>query len=412
MKRFFSALFLLTFYVLTVSARNIIYDSNVKSLVVTVNQQWMSPPVMIMGNGDRLNISFDELSHTYHRYIYKVEHCEADWTVSSQLFESDYMTGFNNNPIDDYQNSINTTVLYTHYKLTIPNEQCRLTMSGNYRLTIYDEDNDGKMVLQAEFMIVEPRMTVGLEVSTNTDIDTNDSHQQLSMSLNYNGISVTNINEQIRTVVMQNNDESTSRWNLRPNLINNKGLAWQHNRDLIFKAGNEYHKFEALDVSHPTLGIDYMRWDGHNFNAYLFPDEVSRNYLTDVDADGAFFIRNSDNSEIDYTCEYLYIHYKLKAPRLSNGDMYVEGHWTTDNDIETYKMEYDATDGSYNVALLQKQGYYNYRYVVRKEGAAPYLSPYEGSYFQTENRYQAYVYYKPTGGRTWFLLGFREIILK
>ena len=89
--------------------------------------------------------------------------------MSDELFESDYIEGFNNNPIEDYQNSINTTVLYTHYKLQIPNEECRLKMSGNYRLTIYDEDNDGQIVLTAEFMVVEPIMSVGLAVTSNTD---------------------------------------------------------------------------------------------------------------------------------------------------------------------------------------------------------------------------------------------------
>ena len=76
------------------------------------------------------------------------------------------MEGFNGNPIEDYENSLNTTVLYTHYRLIIPNERCRVKMSGNYRLHVYDEDDDNTEVLCAEFQVVEPVVNVGLSVTS------------------------------------------------------------------------------------------------------------------------------------------------------------------------------------------------------------------------------------------------------
>ena len=81
-----SALLLLP---LTISAKSRIIDPQIKSLQVVVNQDWLSIPVMRLGTDDVLNIDFDELSHDYHRYMYRVEHCEADWTPSTSLFESD-----------------------------------------------------------------------------------------------------------------------------------------------------------------------------------------------------------------------------------------------------------------------------------------------------------------------------------
>ena len=35
--------------------------------------------------------------------------------------------------------------------------------------------------------------------------------------------------------------------------------------------------------------------------------------------------------------------------------------------------------------------------------------PSEGNFFQTENRYQAMVYYKGTGERTWRLVGYQQV---
>jgi hypothetical protein len=199
---------LLTLLLLTVTlgvhAANRIYVPHVRSLTSMVNGDWQNRPVMELGSSDKLQIGFDELSHNYHRFVYRLEHCEYDWTTSEGLFESDWLVGFNGNPINDYRNSINTTVLYTHYSLTIPNDLCRLKMSGNYRLTVYDEDQGDERVLEVEFYVVEPLATIGLEVTTNTDIDHNLSHQQLSMSVSYNSLSVTDRDRQLHTVVMQN----------------------------------------------------------------------------------------------------------------------------------------------------------------------------------------------------------------
>ena len=399
-------LLLLCFIATTVSGGNKVYSPRIHALTSIVNGDWMNRPVMTLGSNDRLRIGFDEMSHNYHRLIYRLEHCEADWTVSEELFESDWMEGFNGNPIEDYQNSINTTVLYTHYQLTIPNDRCRLKMSGNYRLTVYDEDEGDERLLEVEFYVVNPVMDIGLTASTNTDIDHNVSHQQINMTVLYNGVRITNTDEQLYTVVMQNWREDNARHNLRPTYINSNGLAWEHNRQLIFDAGNEYHKYEVLDVSHTTMGLDRIEWDGHHFQAYPFTATVRRNYLTDVDADGAFCIRNSDRSESDYTCDYVWINYTLQAPY--QGDIYIQGHWTDNADREVYKMGYDAPHGTYYAKLLQKQGYYSYQFLTA-EGKVP---PSEGNFYQTENRYQALVYYRGTGQRTWQLVGYRAIELR
>jgi hypothetical protein len=86
------------------------------------------------------------------------------------------------------------------------------------------------------------------------------------------------------------------------------GLKWEHNRELIFDAGNEYHKYEILDIHHPTMGIDYLEWDGENYNVYPFSSKERPNYLYDEDANGAFYIRNSDNIDNDITSEYVLVH--------------------------------------------------------------------------------------------------------
>ena len=392
-------------------ARSVVYAPQVKTLQVVANEDWLSPPVMRLGSSDVLNIGFDELSHTYHRYVYKLAHCEADWSPSEDLFESDWLEGFNGNTIDNYENSLNTTVAYTHYRLQIPNDHCRLKISGNYRLHVYDEDDGDREVLCAEFYVVEPLMRVGLSVTSNTEKDFNLSHQQVSMEIVYAGVSITNEEEQIRTVIMQNQRQDNQKVNPRPNIIKSDGMIWEHNAELIFDAGNEYHKYEILDVSHATMGIDHIMWDGQHYHAYPFSCTPLRNYLYDQDANGAFYIRNSDNIENDRTCDYVYVHYKLMPSEQYADNIVVDGNWTTEATTD-YTMEYDEQEHSYNHCLLQKQGYYSYQYVLHNEQGQAAVMPEEGSFYQTENRYQAFVYYKGVSERTWRLAGYQQVTIR
>ena len=186
----------------TIAAKSRILEPQIKSLQVVVNQDWLSPAVMRLGTDDILNISFDELSHEYHHYTYRVEHCEADWTPSTQLFDIDWLEGVNDQPISDYAESLNTTISYIHYNMTIPNELTGIKLSGNYRLDINDED--GTTVAEIRFMVVEPLVQIGMSVSTNTEIDVNQTHQQLCMSVGYQGLDITDPEEQLHVVVTQN----------------------------------------------------------------------------------------------------------------------------------------------------------------------------------------------------------------
>ena len=181
--------------VLQSQAENRTYSPQVKTLQAVVNKDWLSPTVMRLYGNDFLNIAFDELSHDSHRYIYRLEHCEADWTGSEDIFEADWLEGFNDNVIEKFEHSINTVVPYTHYQLQIPNDRCRLKLSGNYRLYIIDDDTN-ETVASVEFMVTEQTMLLSMAATTNTDIDVNGSHQQVSFKLSYGDCQVTDVSEQ------------------------------------------------------------------------------------------------------------------------------------------------------------------------------------------------------------------------
>lgn len=384
----------------------------IRSVQVVVNGNPLAPPVMPLGGRNHVCISFDELSHEYHRYIYKVEHCNADWTPSTEIFESDYLEGFNGQPIENYTKSFNTTLLYTHYALCIPNENMALKLSGNYRVSIYDDEADGNEVpvVQAQFSVVEPLIGIAAQVSSNTDIDFNREHQQVSFSLNYAGYNVTDPHRELKTVVMQNRRTDNRVMNPKPNIQTAKGVEFSHNRNLIFEAGNECRKFEILNVHGPSMNVDRMEWFDPFYHATLYDDTPLRNYVYEEDQNGARIIRNENNEDNATASEYLFVHFTLKAPQRAGGDIYVNGEWT-DAFSPEYRMTYNTQRQAYEAALLLKQGYYNYRYLFVPEGSEQGTTQgTDGNFYQTENEYSIFVYHRPPGGRYDKLAGFKSIV--
>lgn len=394
--------------------RHEILDRQLHTPQVVVNDDPLLPPIMNLGGGNHLEIGFDEFSHEYHRYIYKVEHCNADWSPSTEIFESDYMNGFNGEPIEDYEKSFNTTVLYTHYSLRIPNENISLKLSGNYKLTVYNDEGDEPVpVLTACFSLVEPGVGIGATVSTNTDIDFNKSHQQVDFSVNYGLVKVIDPHRELKTVVMQNRRWDNCVVNPKPNIQAANKIEFTHNRQLIFPAGNEYHKFEILDVHIPTLNVDRMEWFDPYYHATLYPNQTARNYLYDEDQNGAFIIRNSDDEDVATTCDYVFTHFTLKSPQLPGGEVYLNGEWTYNRFIPEYRMTYNRETQAYEATALLKQGYYNYNYLFVPDGETQGNSGRtDGNFYETENEYIILVYHRPNGGRYDKLVGYRRMNFK
>ena len=184
----------------------------INTLRMIVDNDWEKPPVVDMASDATIEFSFDEMSHEYHRFTYHIQHCDAQWQPSD-ILESDYLDGFNDETIDDWENSINTTFDYTHYRLTIPNNEVRLKLSGNYRLSIREDDHE---VAYFRFCLSEGKDLLSCTIRGNTDIDAHDSHQQLDLTVNYGSLTVRDPSKELYTVVMQNRRTDNQVWNPAP----------------------------------------------------------------------------------------------------------------------------------------------------------------------------------------------------
>lgn len=389
-----------------------IYSEQIKTLQVIANDDVLLPPIVNLGGNNRIDIGFDYLSHDEHRLIYKIEHCNADWTPSTEVFESDYLEGFNGQVIEDVENSFNTNLLYTHYHVRIPNENVSLKISGNYKLHVYcDEDgcDTEHPLLTACFSVVEPEVSISASVSSNTDVDFNKTHQQLSFAINYTGLAMNDPIRELKTVVMQN--RRTDNWvvNPKPDIQKVNSLEYSHNRQLIFDAGNEFHKFEILGFNRANMNVDQIKWHEPFYHVILNEDRPQKNYIFENDQNGASVVRNENDMDNETTSEYTWVHFTLRSPEMTQGKIYIAGNWTYNQFIPEYEMKYQAESQTYEAALLLKQGYYNYQYLYVTPGSSKGQNVIDGNFFQTENEYIILVYRRAVGARYDQLIGYRKM---
>ena len=357
---------------------------------------WERPPVIDMTTNETIEFSFDEMSHQYHRYTCYLQHCDSQWEPSD-ILESDYLDGFNDQPIDDWQNSMNTTFDYTHYRLVIPNNEVRLKISGNYRVSIRE---DGREVAFFKFCMTEGKTLLSAKISGNTDIDTHDSHQQMDLTVNYGSLTVRDPAKELYTVVMQNRRTDNAVFNPTPTYDAGNRLTYEHCRQLIFTAGNEFRRFEVVNMYEYHMNVDLISFHDPFYHATLSQDTRHHAYKYDYDHNGRYLIRYNQASDSDTEADYLFVHFNLASDRLTGGRLYVYGHFTGGNLTSKYEMEYNEREKAYQSTVLLKQGAYDYQYLWVPDGeSAGQTKPTEGDWYETKNEYLILLYYRQRGSR-------------
>lgn len=382
------------------------YNDQIQSLRIEANSDWLLPPIIKLNSKDYITLSFDEMSHEYHRFTYKIIHCDAFWNKSN-IHESDYLQGFNGQPIDDYSNSLNTTFEYTHYKITFPNNDITLKISGNYEIEISEND---RIVAEARFAVIEPLSVVGANVSSNTDIDTNNKHQQIEFSVSYPGISVRDPEKELIEVVIQNRRIDEMVTNLKPSHLMNGQIRFTNNRQLLFPAGNEFRRFEIINMYDYLQNVDKVSFFDPYFHATLLTDKKRINYSYDQDHNGRYITRYSQSDNNDTEADYLFVHFTYSSPKLSGGDLFISSDFTQRELSNKWKMSYNEAIKSYELTALLKQGSYDYQYLWVPYGETKgQTSVAEGDFYETKNEYLILIYYRQTGSRYDRLIGMSNI---
>lgn len=390
---------------------NAVYDENIKTVMMYRDGFELSNPVIQLDEDAQLIFKFDDLSAEPRDYYYTLIHCDANWNESF-LSQTDYIDGYPENPLNSYKLSFNTTFNYTNYSLTIPNENVRFTISGNYVLVVYEDNNKEKVVVTQRFHVYENLVEITGRVRRATFDAFQGSNHEVDFVVNTDRLAIQDPGNEVKAVILQNGRWDNAVRNLNPLYINAKHLSFDYNEENVFPAGNEFRYFD--NRTNRFNGENVMSTDFHDpyYHKTLIVDEirVNKSYFEYQDMNGKFTVESQDQqvSDFDTESDYTFVHFTLplEAPLLG-GTVNVFGGLSGWNANKSNEMTWNFDRGAYELSLLLKQGYYNYQYAYVPNGSVVAdLQNIEGSFWEAENDYQIFIYYRDMAGRYDRLVGY------
>lgn len=373
---------------------------------ITFGSQKERSILPIINLNERIYLEFDVLNNLEEDFYYVIEHFDYDWTPS-RLMKSEYLDGMDNLRIFDYENSFNTYQIYSHYRLQIPNQQTRLKVSGNYLIKIFDENDD--IVFSRKFMLMEQQLGVGVQIKRSRNVALINETQTVDFSIKSNNLNLNNPVETVQTVVIQNNNLKTAIYGLKPQYILGNELVYRYNDNSLFWGGNEYLFFENKDVRMANLGVQYIDLQ-ELYHSYLYTDidRSSRKYTYNPDINGGFKVTVLDREDPSIEADYTYIHFSLLAEEFLDKSVYIYGGYNNFSITDDNKMIFNPEKGVYELSMLLKQGFYNYKYVVVDRDDTLLEGAISGNFDETENNYKVIVYYRDLGARYDKIIGLGE----
>lgn len=388
---------------------NKVYQSQVKTVECYNTIKEQSLPVITLGSKEQLLFAFDDLSGGSKNYWYTVEHCSYDWKPSG-ISPLNYLEGTTEDRITDYAYSSKTLQKFTHYKLVLPNDQIRPKISGNYLLKVYEEGDQNKPVCSQRFYVTENLVAISTEIIPSNEVSLRFSNQKLNVTVSHT-MPIQNPYNDVKLLLMQNGNPLTAKLNTKPTFVRPGSLIYNDINSNDFSGSNEFRKFDFRSFRYKGVRVQSIMTDKQN-EIVLFRDQSGQapKYTLSQDDNGAFFIRNQDNIDNDTDSDYARVFFSLdaKLPAASTGSVYVTGRFNNFRLDEESRLSYDAETKSYHTALFLKQGVYDYQYVWKDEASAkPDNTRLEGSFFETENDYQAFLYFRKPGTRWDELIGYQ-----
>lgn len=372
----------------------VVPPTNIKSIVLKPIKPNTYAPIIQLG--EKLILSFDDINAQEIIYSYKIEHCDYNWEKSN-MASTEYMTGYATDRIRNYENSFNTLQGYTHYQLQIPNENNRIKKTGNYIISIFDEDEN--LVFSRRFIIYQSNVVVGVSVHRSRVVSTINEKQSVEFVINHQNLLLNNPNEEIKIAIYQNGDWNSVIKNIKPKYIRGTQLLYNYVDDISYWAGNEYLYFDTKEIRNATNNVAKTRLN-NIFNTYLYYTEArgKKPYSFYPDVNGNFVLRTIDSDDTSLEGDYSFVHFALQyLEDLNNEDIYIYGALNDWQITDEHKMVYNPKTKLFEATLLLKQGFYNYTYVTANNNIEINTHAIEGSFYQTENNYTVIVYYKKYG---------------
>jgi len=394
----------------------LVYDNYIYEPAISTVQFYrvgneLSYPYLMLNDGGRLQLEFDELKGSPQDYYVAIEHCDADWQ-RSMLVPTEYYSGISNFRILDYRSSQNTRRDYIHYSAQIPEPGAQFKHSGNYLLKVYRAANPRDLVITRRFIVAEEAIRIVPDLATLPQQGGRLRMQSVNFKLYPTHVPIRDPYTELNVQLLQNFRWDNRKTQVRPTYMFPDYWEYRFDAANDFAGGNEFRWFDLRDMSRRLNRIANIVYTDSCDRVTLQPDKprTSNVYFTEPDFNGAYFIgiRNypMGHIESDYVC----MDFILQCEDMRDqGEIYLFGQMTDWRLDPRYRM--DWTGELYYADVLLKQGIYNYQFVFKPHGkdTAPDEARLEGSHNETENAYTILIYYRQPADRTDRLIGIQHL---
>lgn len=395
-----------TLRILLLSLSGLAFGQNIQSIQLFNPQTNDETPVIKFG--EQLVLRFDDLTNASEIYRYTIKHYDRNWN-DDNLFFTEFATGSLNGLLDQFQYSFNTIQPYTHYKLTFPNDKMQPKISGNFELIVY-KDSAERPLFKRRFYVVEDAATIALNISRIADAKNPNINQRVEAKVVSKGGDLSSNVNSMSLNVMQNNNPNVTVNNLKPSTTLGNQLLFQQ-MSLAFPGNNEFYYFDNKNMN---MAADMVRAtelkDGVNqtylHSVWAFP----LNYQYQPDVNGAWYYRRNDlglERNADREADYSWVYFSLDSDPVDK-EIYVLGGFNNFTPSKENQMQYDAASKKYVAKIFLKQGFYNYILATKESNGSLNFGEINGNFWQTENLYQAFLYYAPFGRSYDGLMGYGE----
>lgn len=361
----------------------------------------------LITKGENFTLQFDDLLAEDNDYYYVIEYFDHDWKPSS-LYKNEYLSGLDNLRISNHKSSYGTLQRYTHYKLTLPNENTQFLVSGNYMISVFDANDE--LMFRRKFLIYEELASIEAGVFRSRELEQFSTHQTVQFSVNPIGINIRNPNNDLKIILLQNEQWDNAKKLSKPQYIIGQELHFRYDLPAQFEGGNEFFHFDTKDNRITNPSISYVEQEDL-YQTYLFTDPERANYpyTFNPDINGDFIINTVLGEDPDTEADYTQVHFSLaKQYTLRDEEIFLFGKFSNYELNENYRLIYNPSYEVYERTLLLKQGFYNYKYVWKTEEGLE-KNKISGTHAITENQYLILLYIWDVGNQYDALIGVKTL---
>src|SRR5450432_2426624 len=345
-----------------------IYTPNIYSAKLYLKGNQLAYPVLTLNGNDQVELVFDDMDANVKSYYYTYQLCNADWTPV-QVSTFDYIRGFAQNQITDYHYSSVALIRYTHYHITLPENNSRITLSGNYLLKVYLDNDTSKLAFTKRLLVVQNAVSISAQILPPMNPQLTYSYQKLQFTVNSKALPISNPFQQIHVVVLQNSRWDNAIFMGNPSFYSGTNFVYNSDDVPVFPGGNQWRWLDLQSFrfqSDRIARVDYLK-NGTVVQMKPDKDRSGAPYYYYTDNAGKYSIQTTDGDDPNWQGDYGRVRFAFVPPdntAIEGKDLYILGEFTGYRLNEASRMTFNPSSGAYEGSALMKMGFYNYAYVT------------------------------------------------